>query len=144
MEKYLITSTRTPDLRVLVWLDGDQCMGFCIESGIEPTDLERIQFTFKMLFKGRQTINQYLKDYPHLRFELVIEELNFERFWNEYGYKIDRKKAEVEWKKLTETERQSAFKAIKAYKAFVHRKNTEMRYACRYLKDRLFESNFPT
>lgn len=140
MEKYLITSTRTPDLRVLVWLAGNQCMGFCIESGIEPTDLDRINFTFNMLIGGRESIEKALERNKHIRFEKVIEELNFELFWNEYAYKVDRKKAEVEWNKLTEAERQSAFKA---YKAFVHRKNTEMRYACRYLKDRLFESNFP-
>lgn len=47
-------------------------------------------------------------------------DLPFETFWNEYGNKVNRKRAEALWLKLNKTERLAAWQGVKKYKAYLN------------------------
>ena len=67
-----------------------------------------------------------------------VSSLNFDRFWEEYGYKKGKLKAEIEWYKLTKEEWAKAIIKIKSYKYNCYTKGIEMIYPERYLKHKRF------
>lgn len=80
-------------------------------------------------------INQ--KKDPKKRATLIEVEpdLSFERFWEDYGYKIGKKKmAENKWKSMDDMERIKALKYIKTYNYFLmENRNIQKLYPSSYL-----------
>jgi uncharacterized HAD superfamily protein len=52
--------------------------------------------------------------------ELEIE-ITFDMFWNKYGYKVDRKRAEAIWNKLPKAKQVAAYYGIDRYEAYLRR-----------------------
>lgn len=76
----------------------------------------------------------------------VIEadfEVTFEMFWNVYALKINRKRAEVLWNKLSKTKQVQAWAGIAAYDKFL-KKNTWRSKADpdTYLRNEMWESEW--
>lgn len=71
-------------------------------------------------------------------------DLSFEKFWNEYGYKVGSKsKAEKNWKALTDADKTKALQSISKYKRYLQVKTgIEQVYPERYLSHRRFENDF--
>ncbi len=76
--------------------------------------------------------------------EVIIgkPDLSFDTFWNLYNYKVSKKNAQTQWKKLSELDKLNAIKNIKAYDGFLKRNNTAKVYPERYLKNRRFDDQF--
>lgn len=62
-------------------------------------------------------------------------DLSFERFWEEYGYKVDKIQAEKYYKKMPDNEKAKAIGAIKRYKFDCKKANRDMVYPIRYLRN---------
>jgi hypothetical protein len=68
-----------------------------------------------------------------------ISTITFEKFWEEYGLKKGKIKAQKEWLKTSENDRAKAIAKIKPYKFDCKTHNREMVYPERYLKDRRYD-----
>jgi len=71
----------------------------------------------------------------------VPEDLTFDRFWNAYDKKINRKRAEPIFKKLTDGEKMQAIVRIKAYQEYCHYKHRAIADPEKYLRE-LFETDW--
>jgi len=67
---------------------------------------------------------------------LVSKPVSFETFWDEYGYKLDRLKAQKIWDKLSAKDQQEAIRYIPIYEAHIKDKGTAKKYAKTYLADK--------
>lgn len=74
--------------------------------------------------------------------ELVPEDLSFERFWNEYNYKLGRKpKVKRTWEGMTENARIAALLYIKKYNYWLSQhQNVERQYPSTYLSNKQWEN----
>ena len=66
----------------------------------------------------------------------------FDLFWESYGYKRDKKTAQMRWSKLKDAERKAALAAIPDYKRDCQEHNRDMRYPSVYLNKRTWEDEF--
>lgn len=66
----------------------------------------------------------------------------FDLFWESYGYKRDKKTAQMRWSKLKDAERKAAIAAIPDYKRDCQEHNRDMRYPSVYLNKRTWEDEF--
>jgi hypothetical protein len=67
-----------------------------------------------------------------------VTEITFDRFWEEYGYKKGKVRAQAEWNKLPFDEHVMAIAKIKPYKFACQTHNHEMIYPERYLKHKRY------
>ena len=74
----------------------------------------------------------------------IAEDLSFERFWQEYKYKVGSKdRARRLWEALEDTEKSDALHAIKPYRYWLsHQNNTNTCLPQTYLKQRRWENEF--
>lgn len=66
-------------------------------------------------------------------------DLSFGRFWELYGYKKGKLKAEYYWSRLSNGDKARAISRVKNYRHDCKLHNRDMVYAERYLKDRRFD-----
>lgn len=73
-----------------------------------------------------------------------VTDLSFEKFWNEYAYKIGNKPlCERLWKKLSESERISVFEKLPKYKYYLStHQSLEKAYPATFLNQRRWENEF--
>lgn len=62
--------------------------------------------------------------------------ISFELFWNQYGKKLDKKRAEYEWSKLSPTDKKLALSFIPKFKEYYQQKSIELPYPKRYLRNK--------
>ena len=72
----------------------------------------------------------------------VPEDLSFERFWNAYAIKHNRKRAEPLYEKLSEANKLAAIITIKAYQDACAAKRRGIADPEKYLRDRYFETDW--
>jgi hypothetical protein len=62
-----------------------------------------------------------IRDKIHGKLELVPADLSFDAFWETYGKKVNRKRCEPLWKKLSDAERLTCLTSIPHYKSYLKR-----------------------
>lgn len=70
------------------------------------------------------------------------KEYTFQQFWEAYGLKRDRIRAERAWNRLSEKDRRAAMNGIKPYRQDCEAHNRMMMYAQGYLNNRRWEDDF--
>ena len=79
-----------------------------------------------------------------LQVKLVPADLDFDTFWDTYGYKVGVKSMAAEaWKKLSEAEKIQCLESIPAYNYYLmQRPNMERLYPTTYLRQKRFETDY--
>jgi|GEM_PF-1324169 len=81
----------------------------------------------------------------HCKVELIPPDTSFEAFWSLYNKKVNRKRCEPLWDKLSEPERIQCILSIKPYDLYLQRMNGRAKLDPEnYLKRRAFENNWNT
>lgn len=77
-------------------------------------------------------------------FEISVGEpdLSFETFYNVYGNKIKKTKAEAAWKKLRKADKILALQKIKSYKGYLKRKQVAQMNPEAYINQKRWEDDF--
>ena len=78
----------------------------------------------------------------HATITEVPEDLTFDRFWNQYDKKINRKRAEPLFEKLNDAEKMQTIMRIKAYQEYCQCKHRGIADPEKYLRDRFFETEW--
>lgn len=68
-----------------------------------------------------------------------IEAPTFNEFWDTYGLKRNKLKAEPAWNRLTAQEKRAAIAGIPAYRAACQRQGIAMMYPQNYIRDHRWE-----
>lgn len=71
--------------------------------------------------------------------EAVEPDLSFDSFWNTYGQKINKKRAQPLWEKLKDNDRAAVFSALPKYRYYTKSKGISMANPENYLRDRRWE-----
>jgi len=67
------------------------------------------------------------------KISVIHDEITFDKFWEEYGYKADKQDAIKAWNKLTPSQQLKAFLYIPTYKDFVKKQGHAIKMAKTYL-----------
>jgi hypothetical protein len=80
---------------------------------------------------------------PRFKVQKIEEDLSFERFWNDYGYKVGKKeRCQMLWRILSDADKSSCLKAIKKYNRWLLDKNIDRVYPETFLSQRRWENEF--
>ncbi len=136
MRKYILTSKRFIGSLVFEYDLEGILIGFKNEANL---DTEQIEFLYKNFpftddklpyTAGKGTIKE-------------ITDLSFNRFWDDYAYKVgNKKKAEKLWIALSESERLAVLDSLKRYNYYLKMTNIARVYPERYLSHRRWENEF--
>lgn len=88
-------------------------------------DLERFPIRIEQIAKLASKVKGTLKEVP--------ADLSFDTFWDKYDKKINRKRCEPMWKKLSEANKMQAIMNIKPYDAYLGRTGIGKAHAENYL-----------
>ena len=69
--------------------------------------------------------------------------VTFEQFWNLYGYKLNRKKTEQKWNRLTAKERRAAVDGIQRLKDYYAEKGYALPHPLTYLNGERWNDEYP-
>ncbi|MAX23414.1 MAG: hypothetical protein CMJ19_02825 [Phycisphaeraceae bacterium] len=90
-------------------------------------------------------LNALIRKSKNLKAELVEADLSFDHFWNKYGMKRNRIRAEKWWNKLKDADKIMALRNLDAYEAYLQRNPQQAKlYPDTYLNpnERKFENDY--
>lgn len=142
MNKYIITSPRfTGEINVLYGLDNK-----LLFIDFMKCDLSEQQITY---FKEHVPVffsDKFMEAFGANNKLNVVQEgytVTFEQFWNRYGNKVNRIRAEKQWNKLSEADRVNAYFKYSLYERHLGLNAWKTKVdPDRYLKDRYWESEW--
>lgn len=133
MADYLFTSPRMGGFMKFGYSDEGVIVSFENSAVLDGTQMQYLKANFPW------TISDLAKIRGR---EGKIEEITdttFDTFWEKYGHKKGKVKAEMYWKKLDEGSKAKAIQSVARYKYDCKLHNREMVYPERFIKDRRFE-----
>jgi hypothetical protein len=96
--------------------------------------VENIPLTLDELEKFKQRAKGKLTE--------IMEVISFNMFWEVYGKKINRKRAEPLWEKLSDADKARCFYSVKSYDNCLQRTGRYKQDPENYIKSRNFETNW--
>jgi hypothetical protein len=116
-------------------------LGF-LKKIIYPDNFKKHQYIF--IAKNFPFYEKLIEKWKEKKGNFSIKEipidLSFNRFWNDYNYKIGKKKmAENIWKKMSYNEKIKALSYIPKYINHIKNKNYDQAYPTTYLNQRYFD-----
>jgi hypothetical protein len=137
MKKYILTSPK---------FKGQITFGYDIDGHILYYNNECDNQAAIIWLKTYMPVNEM--DLPKLRKQIegtiteIPEDLSFDRFWNMYDHKVNRKRAEPLFEKLSEADKMLAIMRIKHYQNYCGVKSRPLADPDGYLSKRHFETNW--
>lgn len=106
-------------------------------------DVQTMDRALECVCLQEQELKEYAKRQKTMELQPVPVDLSFERFWEQYDYKIGAKeRTRSLWNKLSVESRVKALHRIGAYKQWSTQKNYDLAYPERYLSKSLYEGEF--
>lgn len=137
MKKFILTSPKFSG-QVTFGYNGDGHLVFFNNEIPEPA----VIIWMKRYLPLSETELVEFKSKVHATVVEVPEDLTFDRFWNLYDKKINRKRAEPLFEKLAEADKMQAIMRIKAYQEYCHYKRRGIADPEKYLRDRFFDTDW--
>jgi hypothetical protein len=116
IEKYILTSPSFKGNAVFGF-SGGFLSYFENESEMNEEQLRWLYGHFPFTLENLVAIQSKIKG----RLEQVPTDLGFDVFWDSYDKKVNRKRCEPLWKKLTDAERITCLRSIAAYNSYLKR-----------------------
>lgn len=140
--QYILTSKKTA-LKIVFKYDFN---GFLIGMEIEGVDDEKqLQYLFwnaKFPFPYTEQLIDPVRKMGVFNIRQVEDDLSFDRFWKDYGYKVSRKKAEKLWQKLSKAQKIKVFLHLPKYEAYLAYKHIEKAYPDTYLRNEKWDDEY--
>lgn len=118
MKKYILTSQSFKG-NIFFGYEEGFLVHYDNQSQMEPVQLRWLLTNFPLTFKNLEAIKPKIKG----RIEEVPVDVSFDGFWEAYGKKLNRKRCEPLWRKLTESDQITCIKSIPAYNSYLKRMN---------------------
>jgi len=116
-------------------------------------NLKKIEYPADLLEKFNGNYKPFAVSYSELqeiiqksvgKFQLITvqADLSFAAFWNAYGYKVEKQRAEKLWKAMTDTEKEACFIGIKKYDKFLSTGTRAKKNPDTFLHKRAWEDEY--
>lgn len=113
--------------------------GYLISLETPQLTEKQYQWIFNHYPAKVDVIERY-KQVKNVKVQEVPEDLSFERFWEDYGYKVGKKKqAENMWNKLSKLEKIQALLYIPKYKTHLLKTGHAQAYPTSFINQRYFD-----
>lgn len=116
MRKFVITSSKFEGSITLVYNEH----GRVIKMDIETLLTDHQHAFFMSVFPAKITQLDSLKARQSVKIIEVLQEVSFDEFYDAFGNKVGRIKAENVWKRMSRAEQLKAFKNIPKYKNYLN------------------------
>jgi len=141
MQRFLISNPKFNAAADIVY----NAAGLLINIDLSNCGMDEVQTTyFKKIVPT--VIEVLLNNHPFSADTKIIPaeiEVTFEMFWNGYGKKINRKRSEGLWVKLSKMDQVEAFLAIKEYNKFLQKLGWRSKAdPDTYLRDKFYENEY--
>lgn len=140
MRRFILTHHQLPGQIELIF-DQRQCIALV---DFRTTDLNSIQtdFFLKECPRFINTIEAFVKKNNFTCVEADFE-VTFKMFWEKYGHKVDKKRAEAVWDKLSKTKQVQAYFGIDKYRKYLSRTHWAVQMEAKsYLKNERWEDQW--
>lgn len=131
MRKFLLTSRKDSRQIVYTYNDAGELVG--IELLGQPSTEQR-RWAFSFIPFNMPVLQK--EPFSLLNISELVEDLSFDVFWERYGYKVKRQRAEEVWEKMKDADKILALLAIPRYKRHIQQRNISQAHPDRWLKDR--------
>lgn len=138
MKKYILTSPKFQGSVTFGYDDHDNLVFYFNESD----NLPAVQW-LKMHLPVNEVELQNLKTKIEGTIKEVPSDLSFDFFWDSYDKKINRKRSEGIWKKLTDAVKMKAIMNIKPYDAYLQRTGIAKAHADNYISREYYLVDWP-
>ncbi len=138
MRQYSLTSTKFSGNIYFLYDDDGRIVNFHVDAIIDDAIYQWLCVKFPVKEDMLQPLVAGSKTATLLQ---IPVEITFDMFWNAYGKKINRKRTEPLWDRLTDADKAKCLAQVKHYKAYL--KRTGFRAAVdpdRYIKDRYYDT----
>jgi hypothetical protein len=140
MRHFILTSTNFTGQVEYKFSDDSYLISFKYEANM--TDQQRVQL-LKLMPLTVRGFEDLVAAGKTLKVEEVQQSLDFDAFWNAYDKKINRKRCQPLWDKLSNADKLRCLHSIPPYKRYLHRTNFRaQKDPDGYLRDRLFETEW--
>ena len=139
MKKFILTSPKFTGEVIFGYNETDRLVYYENTSAMTEQQLD---WLLGHLPHASSWINSIIKNANGTRIVEVPEDLTFERFWNSYDKKINRKRAEPLFEKLNDAAKMQAIVRIKTYQEYCHYKGRGIADPEKYIRDRFFETDW--
>lgn len=138
IEKYILTSPSFKGNVVFGFSEG-YLVAFENQSEMNEPQRKWLYTHFPFTLKNLTAIQTQIKG----RLDQVPVNLDFESFWDAYDKKVNRKRCEPLWKKLSEADRITCLRSIPAYNSYLKRMNNRAKLDPEnYLKKESFQNTW--
>jgi hypothetical protein len=137
MIKYIMTSKSFTGT-VIFGFEGDVMTFYHNEAEMSTS---QVNWLFRHFPFNMELLEQFRK-ITQSRLDLVPVNITFDAFWNTYGKKINKKRCQPLWKKMSEADRIECLMSIKAYDTYLRRANRAKLDPENYLKRESYKNNW--
>ncbi|MCF8339210.1 MAG: hypothetical protein K9I74_14630 [Bacteroidales bacterium] len=141
--RYIVTGQNTGLQINFTYNENGLLIAFEIREG--DITLEQLRFIRKYLPLKEKELDVWASALKgKVEIDEVPEDLSFDRFWNEYNYKVGNKqRAEKPWNKLGDAEKLKVLKSIPKYEYWLAtHQGIAKAHATTYLNQRRWENEF--
>ncbi|WP_143960253.1 glutathione S-transferase family protein [Litoribacter populi] len=136
MEKYVLTSSSFSGNVVFGYVGGFLAY-FHNNASMNQEQIKWILTHLPLSLKNLEEIRSKIKG----KLEMIPPDLSFDAFWEAYGKKVNRKRCEPLYKKLTDAEKITCLMSIPAYNSYLKRMGNRAKLDPEnYLKKEAFQN----
>jgi hypothetical protein len=140
--QYILTGKRTAIKIVFTYDLQGLLKAFEIEGIENEKPLQYLFWNNKFPFPYTKELIEPVRRLGVFHIEEVDDDLSFDRFWQTYGLKVSKKKAEKLWQKLSKADRIKVFLHLPKYEAYLQHKGIEKAYPDTYLRNAKYEDEY--
>lgn len=134
MKTYIITKSTFEGRIVLDYTGG---IIECVKNESKMND-QQVRFLFKSLPILEEEMSAFVKNYDLVVVE-QIREVHFDDFYEAFGNKVGKLKAQRAWESMSKADQLKAFMYIPKYKSIIKTKQVAMLYPATYLNQKRWE-----
>lgn len=141
MNKYIITSPRfAGEINVLYGVDNKLVFIDFMKCDLSDEQIDYFKTKLPVVYTDR-----FMEAFGQSKLTVIQEgfEVTFDDFWNRYNNKVNRLRAEKEWKKLSKADQVNAFAKYQMYERHLALNSWKSKAGPdRYLKERFWDSEW--
>lgn len=140
MRSFLISSQNYTGQIELVYDGRDQLITVDFANG--DLTVKQVEMFTRIIPAIASMIPEVVSRYKQLTVVEGTVKATFEAFWKKYDLKFNKKRAEMEWNKLSQSDQVLAYHAIDRYDKYVKDKRISKAHPETYLRNRYFENEY--
>lgn len=142
MKHFILTSPQFTGSVTYKYCDAGYLIYFSYDATMRDDQREHVLVKMPLTLAG---FNEVIGKSKTAKIEEVPEDISFDAFWEAYGKKINRKRSEPLYNKLSDADKMLCMRCLPQYDKYLARTGFRAKKdPDGFLRDRFFETNFNT